>query len=112
MLVCNPLALSRAHIVQVVETLWRREKRPQSHVCASCCNKTLPKNLGTRIFTCVVLMLLVTWSSLFCTELRIFPDRFVVCVSQLAFGPDAWASQIEKSVCMKNIPCENLLSAK
>nr|XP_048311389.1 protein SLX4IP isoform X2 [Myodes glareolus] len=31
------------------------------------------------------------------TELRIFPDRFVVCVSQLAFGPDAWASQNEKS---------------
>ncbi|XP_041526020.1 protein SLX4IP isoform X1 [Microtus oregoni] len=31
------------------------------------------------------------------TELRIFPDRFVVCVSQLAFGPDTWASQNEKS---------------
>ncbi|XP_051000681.1 protein SLX4IP [Acomys russatus] len=32
------------------------------------------------------------------TELRIFPERFVVCVSQLAFGPDAWSSQNEKSV--------------
>ncbi|XP_057637863.1 protein SLX4IP [Chionomys nivalis] len=31
------------------------------------------------------------------TELRIFPDRFVVCVSQLAFSHDTWASQNEKS---------------
>ncbi|KAL6050391.1 hypothetical protein STEG23_024995, partial [Scotinomys teguina] len=31
------------------------------------------------------------------TELRLFPDRFVVCVSQLAFNPDTWASQNEKS---------------
>ncbi|ERE71035.1 putative UPF0492 protein C20orf94 like protein [Cricetulus griseus] len=31
------------------------------------------------------------------TELRIFPDRFVVCVSQLPFGPDTWTSQNEKS---------------
>ncbi|XP_028739427.1 protein SLX4IP isoform X1 [Peromyscus leucopus] len=31
------------------------------------------------------------------TELRIFPDRFVVCVSQLAFGPDTWTSQNQKS---------------
>ncbi|XP_036042263.1 protein SLX4IP isoform X2 [Onychomys torridus] len=30
------------------------------------------------------------------TELRVFPDRFVVCVSQLAFGPDTWASQNQK----------------
>ncbi|XP_028611370.1 protein SLX4IP isoform X3 [Grammomys surdaster] len=31
------------------------------------------------------------------TELRIFPERFVVCVSQLAFGHDTWANQDEKS---------------
>ncbi|CAO2578603.1 Protein SLX4IP, partial [Lemmus lemmus] len=31
------------------------------------------------------------------TELRVFPDRFVVCVSQLAFGPGTWESQNEKS---------------
>lgn len=31
------------------------------------------------------------------TELRIFPERFVVCVSQLAFGPDTWTSQNQKS---------------
>lgn len=31
------------------------------------------------------------------TELRIFPERFVVCVSQLAFGHDTWANQNEKS---------------
>ncbi|XP_060239182.1 protein SLX4IP [Meriones unguiculatus] len=30
------------------------------------------------------------------TELRIFPERFVVCVSHLAFGPDTWANQNEK----------------
>ncbi|GAB1286953.1 Protein SLX4IP [Apodemus speciosus] len=30
------------------------------------------------------------------TELRIFPERFVVCVSQLAFGHDTWANQNEK----------------
>lgn len=31
------------------------------------------------------------------TELRIFPERFVVCISQLAFGPDTWTSQNQKS---------------
>ncbi|XP_008760482.1 protein SLX4IP isoform X4 [Rattus norvegicus] len=31
------------------------------------------------------------------TELRIFPESFVVCVSQLAFGHDTWANQNEKS---------------
>ncbi|XP_076426838.1 protein SLX4IP isoform X3 [Peromyscus maniculatus bairdii] len=31
------------------------------------------------------------------TELRIFPERFVVCVSQLAFSPDTWTSQNQKS---------------
>ena len=31
------------------------------------------------------------------TELRVFPERFVVCVSQLAFGHDIWANQNEKS---------------
>lgn len=51
-------------------------------------------------------MHLLTQSSLFCTELRIFPDRFVVCVSQLPFGPDTWTSQNEKSVCMKNKFCD------
>ncbi|KAL1786518.1 SLX4IP isoform X1 [Sigmodon hispidus] len=30
------------------------------------------------------------------TELRIFPERFVVCVSQLAFSPDTWTSQNKK----------------
>lgn len=63
----------------------------------------------------MVLMLLVIWSSLFCTELRIFPESFVVCVSQLAFGHDTWANQNEKSVSIKKkklCKLENLLSAE
>lgn len=69
---------------------------------------------STIISFLMVLMLLVIWSSLFCTELRIFPESFVVCVSQLAFGHDTWANQNEKSVRIKKIffKLENLLSAE
>lgn len=44
----------------------------------------------------------VMWFLSFCTELQVFPDRFVVCVSQLAFSRDLLASQSEDLVCMKS----------
>ena len=44
----------------------------------------------------------VMWFLSFCTELQVFPDRFVVCVSQLASSRDLSASQSEDLVCIKN----------
>ncbi|KAB1262665.1 Protein SLX4IP, partial [Camelus dromedarius] len=39
----------------------------------------------------------------FCTELRIFPERFVVCVSQLVFSRDLLPSQSEELVCVAKL---------
>lgn len=38
---------------------------------------------------------------LFCTELRVFPDKFVVCVSKLEFNPNAWTCEEGALVCTK-----------
>lgn len=37
----------------------------------------------------------------FCTELRVFPDKFVVCVSKLEFNPSAWTCEEGALVCTK-----------
>nr|XP_035928425.1 protein SLX4IP-like isoform X5 [Halichoerus grypus] len=43
------------------------------------------------------------FSPLTLKELRVFPDRFVVCVSQLSFSRDLLASQNEELVCTKTL---------
>lgn len=32
-------------------------------------------------------------SDYFCIELRMFPDKFVVCISKLEFNPSAWTCE-------------------
>ena len=61
------------------------------------------QNSWTKHF-CVqsLLMPRVMWFLSFCAELQVFPDRFVVCVSQLAFSRDLLTSQSEELVCRKN----------
>lgn len=63
---------------------------------------TRTENSGTKYFSGHrFLMPLVILFSSFCAELRVFPDRFVVCVSQLSFSHDLLASQNEELVCTK-----------
>lgn len=37
----------------------------------------------------------------FCIELRMFPDKFVVCISKLEFNPSAWTCESGALVCTK-----------
>lgn len=75
-----------------------QEKEIPPHMCIPTAPTQEHETL-TLQYTWVLMPLLLTSLSSFSSALRVFPDRFVVCVSQLAFSHDLLASQKKELVC-------------